>query len=103
MEQWKDSLQTALDDRLNAAFAELAESNADVRDAMKQQLEASILLKDHPKYDDELKQIADSYFDAAFIRRIQSAYVHPGRQGLCDSFKGAWRNQVAQAMMSVLF
>ncbi|WP_367568198.1 hypothetical protein [Lacrimispora sp.] len=64
MELWKESLQTALDERLDAAFAELAESNADVRDAIKQQLEASILLKDHPKYDDELKQIADSYFEA---------------------------------------
>lgn len=64
MEQWKESLQTALDERFDAAFAELAESNADVRKAIKQQRDASVLMKDHPKYDDELKQLVDSYFEA---------------------------------------
>ena len=64
MEQWKESLQTAMDERFDAAFAELAKSNADVRKAIKQQRDASVLVKDHPKYDDELKQLADSYFEA---------------------------------------
>jgi len=64
MELWKESLQTALDDRLNAAFAEAAESNADIRKAVKQQLDASVWVNDHPKYDDELKQIVDTYFEA---------------------------------------
>lgn len=64
MEQWKQSLQTALDERFDAAFAELAKSNADVRKAIKQQRDASVLVKDHPKYDEELKQLVDSYFEA---------------------------------------
>jgi hypothetical protein len=64
MELWKDSLQTALDERLDAAFAELKESNADVRKAVKQQVETSMLVKHHPKYDDELKQLVDAYFEA---------------------------------------
>ncbi len=64
MELWKDSLQTALDERLDAAFAELAESNADVREAVKQQREAAELVKEHLKYDDELKQMVDAYFEA---------------------------------------
>jgi hypothetical protein len=64
MELWKESLQTALEERLGAAFAELAESNPAVREAVKQQRDASVLVKDHPKYDDELKQIVDSYFEA---------------------------------------
>ena len=64
MEQWKESLQTAMDERFNAAFAELAKSNADVRKAIKQQRDASVLVKDHPKYDEELKQLVDSYFEA---------------------------------------
>lgn len=64
MELWKQSLQTAMDERFDAAFAELAESNADVREAVKQQLDVSVLVKDHPKYDDELKQLVDSYFEA---------------------------------------
>ena len=58
MELWKESLQTALDERLDAAFAELAESNPAVREAVKQQRGASVLVKDHPKYDNELKQIS---------------------------------------------
>ncbi|CDX01417.1 Hypothetical protein DPCES_1530 [Desulfitobacterium hafniense] len=64
MEQWKESLQTAMDERFDAAFVELAKSNADVREAVKQQLDASVLVKDHPKYDEELKQLVDSYFEA---------------------------------------
>ena len=64
MELWKQSLQTAMDERFDAAFAELAESNADVREAVKQQLDVSVLVKDHPKYDDELKQLVDAYFEA---------------------------------------
>ena len=64
MEQWKQSLQTAMDERFDAAFAELAKSNADVREAVKQQLDVSVLMKDHPKYDEELKQLVDSYFEA---------------------------------------
>ena len=40
MEQWKESLQTAMDERFDAAFAELAKSNADVRKAIKQQRDA---------------------------------------------------------------
>ena len=64
MEQWKESLQTAMDERFDEAFAELAKSNADVREAVKQQLDVSVLMKDHPKYDDELKQLVDSYFEA---------------------------------------
>ena len=64
MEQWKQSLQTAMDERFDAAFAELAKSNADVREAVKQQLDVSVLVKDHPKYDKELKQLVDSYFEA---------------------------------------
>ena len=64
MEQWKESLQTAMDERFDAAFAELAKSNADVRKAIKQQRDASVLVKDHPKYDEELKQLVDSYFEA---------------------------------------
>ena len=53
MELWKESLQTALNERLDAAFAELAESNPAVREAVKQQRDASVLVKDHPKYDNE--------------------------------------------------
>jgi hypothetical protein len=64
MEQWKESLQTTMDERFDAAFAELAKSNADVRKAIKQQRDASVLVKDHPKYDEELKQLVDSYFEA---------------------------------------
>jgi len=64
MEQWKESLQTAMDERFDAAFAKLAKSNADVRKAIKQQRDASVLVKDHPKYDEELKQLVDSYFEA---------------------------------------
>ncbi len=78
MDLWKESLQTALDDRFDAAFKELTESNTDVRKAVKQQVEASILLKDHPKYDDELKQIADSYFEAMQLllgEYIQHMYI----------------------------
>ena len=67
MEQWKQSLQTAMDERFDAAFAELAKSNADVREAVKQQLDVSVLVKDHPKYDKELKQLVDSYFEAMQI------------------------------------
>lgn len=67
MEQWKESLQTAMDERFDAAFAELAKSNADVRKAIKQQRDASVLVKDHPKYDEELKQLVDSYFEAMQI------------------------------------
>ena len=67
MEQWKQSLQTAMDERFDAAFAELAKSNADVRKAIKQQRDASVLVKDHPKYDKELKQLVDSYFEAMQI------------------------------------
>jgi len=48
MELWKESLQTALEERLDAAFAELADFSTTA----------------HPKYDDELKQIVDSYFEA---------------------------------------
>lgn len=64
MEQWKESLQTALDERFDAAYQELTESNADVREAVKQQRDVSVLVKDHPKYDDELKQLVDAYFEA---------------------------------------
>jgi len=64
MEQWKESLQTAMDERFDEAFAELAKSNVDVRKAIKQQRDASVLVKDHPKYDEELKQLVDSYFEA---------------------------------------
>lgn len=64
MELWKESLQTALDDRLDAALTELSESNADVREAVKQQQEAAELVNTHPKYDDELKQTVDAYFGA---------------------------------------
>lgn len=64
MELWKESLQTALNERFDAAFAELAESNADVQKAVKQQLDTSAMVRNHPKYDDELKQMVDSYFEA---------------------------------------
>ncbi len=64
MEQWKESLQTALDERFDAAFAELMESNADVREAVKQQRDVSVLVKNHPKYDAELKQLVGAYFEA---------------------------------------
>lgn len=47
MELWKESLQTALDEHLDAAFAELAESNPAVREAVKQQRDASVLVKDN--------------------------------------------------------
>ena len=45
MELWKESLQTALEERLDAAFAELVESNPAVREAVKQQRDASVLVK----------------------------------------------------------
>ncbi|MDD4690297.1 hypothetical protein [Sedimentibacter sp.] len=64
MESWKESLQVALNERFDSAFAELTESNADVQKAVKQQLDTSALVKNHPKYDDELKQMVDSYFEA---------------------------------------
>lgn len=64
MELWKESLQTTLNERFDAAFAELAESNADVQKAVKQQLDTSAMVRNHPKYDDELKQMVDSYFEA---------------------------------------
>lgn len=64
MELWKESLQTALNERFDAAFAELAESNADVQKAVKQQLDTSTMVRNHPKYDDELKHMVDSYFEA---------------------------------------
>lgn len=40
------------------------ESNADVRKAVKQQVETSMLVKHHPKYNDEMKQMVDEYFEA---------------------------------------
>lgn len=64
MEQWKDSLQTAMDERFDAAFAELKKSNPHVRHAVKQQVNAAEAVNNHPKYDDELKQIVDAYFEA---------------------------------------
>ncbi|WP_166083207.1 hypothetical protein [Erysipelothrix anatis] len=63
MELWKESLQTALDERLDAAFTELTESNADVREAVKKQRNVSMVVKNHPKYDDELKKTVDEYFE----------------------------------------
>lgn len=64
METWKETLQAALNERFDSAFAELSESNADVKKAVKQQLDTSALVKNHQKYDDELKQMVDSYFEA---------------------------------------
>ena len=64
MELWKESLQTALDEHLDAAFAELTESNDAVREAVKKQREVSMVVKNHPQYDDELKQMVDAYFEA---------------------------------------
>lgn len=64
MELWKQSLQTVLEERLDAAVMELAKSNIDVQEAIKRQRDASVLVKDHPKYDDELKQAVDAYFEA---------------------------------------
>jgi len=64
MELWKQSLQTVLEERLDAAVMELAKSNIDVQEAIKRQRDASVLVKDHPMYDDELKQAVDAYFEA---------------------------------------
>lgn len=64
MEQWKKSLQTALDERFDAAFAELKKSNTHVQHAVQQQLNAEEAVNNHQKYDDELKQIVDAYFEA---------------------------------------
>lgn len=64
MEQWKDSLLTAMDERFDAAFAELKKSNTHVQHAVKQQVNAAEAVNKHPKYDDELKQIVDAYFEA---------------------------------------
>lgn len=74
MELWKESLQTALDERLDAALMELAESNTDVREAVKQQRDVSMLVKDHPKYDDEMKQTVDAYFEA--MQLLLGEYSH---------------------------
>ncbi len=53
-----------MSERFDSEFAELTEFNTDVQKAVKQQLDTSALVKNHPKYDDELKQIMDSYFKA---------------------------------------
>jgi len=64
MELWKQSLQTVLEERLDAAVMELSKSNIDVQEAIKRQRDASVLVKDHLKYDNELKQAVDAYFEA---------------------------------------
>ncbi len=86
MELWKESMQTALDERFDAAFAELKESNADVRGAVKQQLDVSVLVNNHPKYDDELKELVDVYFEAMQLllgEYGQHLYIQ-GAQGAKD-------------------
>lgn len=78
MELWKESLKTALDERLDAAIRELEESNADVREAVKKQRDVSMLVMHHPKYDDELKQEVDAYFEAMQLllgKYIQHLYI----------------------------
>lgn len=74
MELWKESLQTALDERLDVALMELAESNTDIGEAVKQQRDVSMLVKDHPKYDDEMKQAVDAYFEA--MQLLLGEYSH---------------------------
>lgn len=64
MESWKESLQVVLSERFDSAFSELSESNPDVQKAVKQQMDTSALVKNHPKYDDDIKKLADQYFEA---------------------------------------
>ena len=64
MELWKESLLTAMDDRFDAAYQELRKTNADVEKAVQRQMDASVLVKDHPDYDDELKRLVEDYFGA---------------------------------------
>lgn len=86
MELWKQSLQTVLEERLDAAVMELAKSNIDVQEAIKRQRDASVLVKDHPMYDDELKQAVDAYFEA--MQLLLSEYSrHLYIQGAKDCVK----------------
>lgn len=64
METWKETLQAALNERFDSAFAELSESNADVQKAVKQQMDMSALVRNHPKYDNDIKKLVDQYFEA---------------------------------------
>ncbi len=62
METWKETLQAALNERFDSAFAELSESNADVKKAVKQQMDTSALVRNHPRYDNDIKKLVDQYF-----------------------------------------
>ncbi|WP_246345941.1 hypothetical protein [Sedimentibacter hydroxybenzoicus] len=78
---------------------------------MKQQLEASILLKDHPKYDDELKQIADSYFEAMQLllgEYSQHMYIQGAKDCVTvlfstDCFMGIGQSLMGQGLRHIRF
>ena len=64
MELWKESLLTAMDERFDSAYQELRKTNTDVEKAVQRQIDVSVLVKDHPNYDDELKKLVEDYFGA---------------------------------------
>lgn len=72
MEQWKESLLTALSERFDAAFRELSENNPGIQAAVKEQQAAASQMQQHPEYGDAIKEIADTYFGAVLL--LQSEY-----------------------------
>lgn len=72
MEQWRESLETAMAERFDAVCAALEQRNPKLRAALLRQREASARVKDHPGYDPELKRIVADYFSA--MQYMQGEY-----------------------------